>query len=75
MCRSYKIAFSFATIEGGYFHDDGSYTQEMTLVLTLIDVDKKIVDTIAGDLCAFFNQESVLVTEGEVKAYFVNEKI
>ncbi len=44
-------------------------------MLSLIDADSKVVDAISRDLCAFFNQESVLITENEVKAYFVNERI
>ena len=61
--------------EGGYFHDDGRYTQETTLVITLIDVEKKLAKEIAKDLCAFFHQESVLVTESEINAYFINETV
>ena len=75
VCRSYHVAFSFSVEEGGYFHDDGRYTQENTLVITLIDVEKKLAKEIAKDLCAFFHQESVLVTESEINAYFINETV
>jgi AraC-like DNA-binding protein len=36
-CRSYKVAFSVQEINGGYFHEDGRYTEENTLMLTLIE--------------------------------------
>ena len=48
---------------------------ETSLVLTLIDVDKTVVKDIAKDLCAFFHQESVLVTESHLQAHFVRETL
>ena len=75
VCVNYHVSFSFFIAQGGYIHEDGGFTQENTLVLSLIDADSKVVDAISRDLCAFFNQESVLITENEVKAYFVNERI
>ncbi len=75
VCRSYHVPFSVTLTEGGYFHDDGEYTEENTLVITLIDVPEQTIGAIAGDLCAFFRQESVLVTGGEVRAYFVRETL
>ena len=61
--------------EGGYFHDDGEYTEETSLVLTLIDADSETVQDIAKDLCAFFRQESVLVTENCISGQFINEAL
>ena len=75
VCFAYKTAFSFNVEEGGYIHEDGTYTKETTLVLTLIDVEKPIVEEIAKDLCAFFHQESVLITEGSVNAYYISESL
>ena len=71
-CRSYKVAFSVQEIEGGYFHEDGRYTEELTLVISLIDASRDTVNEIAQDLGAFFHQESVLITENKVRAYHVN---
>ena len=34
----------------------------------MIDVDSDVKNEIAKDLCAFFNQESVMITEGEIRA-------
>ena len=75
VCYSYHVAFSFSVVQGGYFHEDGQYTQENSLVLTLIDTDSGTVNEIAKDLCVFFRQESVMITESEVRTYFVNERL
>ena len=56
-------------------HENGEYTQEVTLVISLIDVPKDTVSEIAKDLCIFFHQESVLITEDRIRAYFINDKI
>ena len=75
VCHAYNTPFSFGVEEGGYIHESGEYTKETTLVLTLIDADKTIVSEIAKDLCTFFHQESVLITEGIVRAYYVSESL
>lgn len=75
ICYSYHVPFSLDVIQGGYFHENGDYTEEKTLVLSLIDMDDDTVNEIAKDLCVFFNQESVMITQGEVKAYFISEKL
>ncbi len=75
VCNAYHIPFSFDVVEGGYMHENGEYTRETTLVLTLIDADKNTVTEIAGDLCAFLHQESVLITEDHVRAFFVKDPL
>ena len=75
VCYNYHVAFSFSVVQGGYIHEDGQYTQETTLVLTLIDTDNETVNEIAKDLCVFFHQESVMITESKVRAYFINERL
>ena len=75
VCLSYGVPFSFAVIEGGYIHESGEYTQEKTLVLSLIGVERELIEEIARDLCAFFHQESVLITSGEVESYFISESL
>ena len=75
VCHAYGIPFSFGVEEGGYIHENGEYTRETTLVLTLIDVEKGIVNEIAKDLCTFFHQESVLITESMVRSYYVSETL
>lgn len=71
ICRSYHTAFSVDIEDGGYFHDDGEYTEETSFVLLLINADRDVVRQIANDLCVFFHQESVLVTENLISGYSV----
>lgn len=75
VCRSYEAAFSVHTINGGYFHEDGRYTEENTLALMLTDVPKTVVTEIAKDLCAFFHQESVMVISSPCEVVFVQERL
>ena len=75
VCQSYHVPFSFIVTEGGYFHENGDFTQEKSLVLCLLDPEKGVVDSIAKDLCAFFHQESVLITESKVRAYYLKEEL
>jgi len=75
VCRSYRTAFSVHIEQGGYFHEDGRYVEENTLVLTLADAPDETVSEIAKDLCAFFNQESVMITEREASVRFIHEDI
>ena len=72
VCISYQVPFSVNVIEGGYIHESGEYTMETSLVLSLIDVEKTIVEEIARDLCTFFHQESVLVTADRLETYFIS---
>ena len=75
VCRSYGIPFSFSLAQGGYIHENGEYTQENTLVISLIEVDEDTVNEVAKDLCAFFHQESVMITQGTVDTYFISESL
>lgn len=75
VCRSYRVAFSVHTVDGGYFHEDGSYVEETTLTLTLTDLPEATVKEIAKDLCAFFHQESVMVTAAPAEVYFIQEAL
>lgn len=71
VCVEYGVPFSFDVVEGGYIHDNGEYTEEKTIVLTLVDVEQQTVDEIAEDLCVFFRQESVLITTDQVKTRII----
>ena len=75
VCRQYHIPFSVTLSNGGYFMETGEYVEEKSLVLTLVDVDEKVVAEVAKDLCVFFRQESVLVTESVVRSYHVREEL
>ena len=71
VCKNYHVAFSVSIEEGGYYHEDGAYTEEKSFVLVLIDADRAVVEEIAKDLCTFFHQESVLVTENLLNGTFI----
>ncbi|MBQ3292481.1 MAG: hypothetical protein IJH43_08980 [Mogibacterium sp.] len=75
VCFAYNTPFSFDVEEGGYIHENGDYTLETTLVLILIDAEKDTIDNIAKDLCVFFHQESVLITESRIRSYYVKETL
>ena len=75
VCRSYRTAFSFDVINGGYFHEDGTYVEEVSLELTLLDADEELVREIAKDLCVFFDQESVMVVTSAPEVEFISEEI
>ena len=75
VCFAYHTPFSFDVEEGGYIHENGEYTRETSLILFLIDVDRKTVNEIAKDLCVFFHQESVMITEDHIRTYFISETL
>ena len=71
VCRSHHLAFSMDIEEGGYYHEDGEYTEETSLVLILVEAEPDTVQAIAKDLCTRFHQESVLITEDRVLGRFI----
>lgn len=73
VCKSYHVAFSFHLTTGGYVHDDGRYTEENTLQLMLLNAEEATVTEIAKDLCAFFHQESVMVTKSACSVVFIRD--
>ena len=73
VCFHYHVPFSFNLEQGGYFHEDGDFVQENTLVLTLIGIEDKLTMKIAEDLCELFHQESVLVTFDHVKIISISK--
>lgn len=74
-CKSYGLAFSSVLQDGGYVHEDNSYVLEKSVCLVFIDPDEAAIQEIGQDLCAFLNQESVLVTVDEVECYYISESI
>ena len=71
ICFTYHVPFSVGIEEGGYFHDNGDYVEEKTLVLTLIDAEKDTIQKIAEDLRELFHQELVLLTEDIVRGCYI----
>ena len=43
--------------------------------MSLADIGRETIEEIAKDLCAFFRQESVMITENTVRTYFVREAV
>ena len=74
VCRSCHAAFSVDIEEGGYYHEDGEYTEETSLVLILIDAERDVVHRIAQELRKRFHQESVLITEDRISGLFLGEE-
>ena len=60
---------------GVYVHDDGRYTEENTLQLMLLNAEEATVTEIAKDLCAFFHQESVMVTKSVCSVVFIRDSL
>ena len=75
VCTGYHVPFSFSMIQGGYYHENGEFSEENTLLITFIDVEDEITDEIAKDLCTFFRQESVMVTYGRAEVKMVRESV
>lgn len=75
VCRNYQVPFSMSLITGGYFHVDGSYVEENSLMLTLLDAEDDTVEQMAKDLCTFFRQESVMVVSAPVSVVYVGSDI
>ena len=62
VCLKYRAPFSVQVMEGGYFHQDGTWVDENSLLITLLGIPRKTVYDIANDVCNLFNQESVIIT-------------
>ncbi len=62
ICLKYRAPFSVQVMEGGYFHQDGAWVDENSLLITLLGAPRKTVYDIANDVCNAFNQESVIIT-------------
>ena len=71
-CKNYKVAFSVQELNGGYFHEDGRYTEENTLMLMLIDAPEQIVEELAKDLCAFLYATYISCTVPWSELFFGN---
>ena len=73
ICRNHKSPFSLQVIEGGYFHNDGSWVDENTLLITLIGTPQIVVYKIAKEVCTAFHQESVMITGNSVLRFNVHD--
>ncbi|MBQ3331141.1 MAG: hypothetical protein IJG87_08190 [Ruminococcus sp.] len=55
VCCNYQVPFSFNLEQGGYLHENGEYTEETTIVISLVNVKKELINEIAKDLCVMFH--------------------
>jgi hypothetical protein len=74
ICKGYKAPFSVQVIEGGYFHDDGTWVDENSLLITLVGAPRETVYKIARDVCSIFHQESVMLTCNKVVCFDIRDK-
>ncbi len=75
VCKNYRAPLSLNVIEGGYFHDDGSWVDENTLLVTFIGIRIKTVYEIARDICTFFRQETVMITYTPVIRFNIHDDL
>lgn len=75
ICRGYRMGYTTEFMRGGYFHEDGTFVAEESLCITLIGADDAMTESIAKDLCAFLNQETVLVTREVVDCRVIKDKV
>jgi len=71
VCTGYRVGYSYTRSFGGYIHEDGTYVNENSILLSLVGLPEELIDRIAMDLCRFFNQESVLVIRDEGASYSI----
>lgn len=57
-----KINFSLSHAGGGYLYGNNQYAVEHTVIITVIGEQLDIIKLSKG-LCAFMNQESLLITK------------
>jgi hypothetical protein len=74
ICKEYRSPFSVTLMEGGYFHDDGTWVDENSLMITLLSTPKDTVYKIARDVCKTFHQESVIIVIDKVISFNIHDK-
>lgn len=74
-CKGYDLAFSCYVQTGGYKPFQGGYITEKSIAVVLIDPSEEMVNELGKDLCAFLNQESVMVTVDQVECYLISNSL
>lgn len=75
VCKNNDIAFSLEIMRGGYVYTNGTFARENSLGITLINASKEQADMVGEELCALFNQESVLILHDKVGAHYIGSKL
>lgn len=71
-CKGHDLAFSCYHQRGGYKPENGGYILENSIAIVLNDPDETMVEELCQDLCAFLNQETVMVTAQKAECYYVS---
>lgn len=74
-CKGYGLPFSSYAQEGGYVDQDGNYVREKSIALMLIDPSEALLEELSCDLCAFLNQESVMLTIEDIECRFISHSL
>lgn len=75
VCKGYRIAYSINKMVGGYIYDDGTFVKENSACIVLVGATDEQAEEIAKDLCAFFNQESVMIVKSSADVKFISNRI
>lgn len=74
-CKAYELPFSCYPQNGGYRCENDSYILEKSIAIVLVDPVERLVEELGRDLCAFLNQENVLVTVENIECYYISSAI
>lgn len=74
-CKAYELPFSCYPQNGGYKCENGRYILEKSIAIILIDPTEQLVEELSKDLCAFLNQETVLVTVENIECFLISQTI
>lgn len=74
-CKAYELPFSCYPQDGGYRCENGDYILEKSLAIVLVDPDEELMEELSKDLCAFLNQETVLVTVENIECFCISHTL
>lgn len=75
VCKSFVGYFTVEKIDGGYIYEDGVFKRRNCFVMSFLDTDKKTIDEMAADLCAFFGCDSLEISSTDFCCHTVSEKL
>ena len=75
ICKNNDIAFSLQLQRGGYCYENGTFTRENSLAVTLLNAKKAQAEMLASELCAMFRQESVLILHDRIGTCYLREEM
>lgn len=66
-----QLDFSMNTIDGGYTYSDQCFKTEQSIVITLVNGDKDMVDRICRNLKMVLEQESICLVKREMEMLYI----